>query len=166
MSIQSEVTRLSGAKSSIATAIENKGVTVPSGTKLDGMPALINSISTGTDTSDATLTSGGQMLSGVTAYAKGSKYTGTIATKNSSDLSASEATVTVPSGYYASQVTKSVTTTTHPAPTATVNSSTGLVTASHTQTAGYVAAGTTTGTLQLTLYDGSTVVTASNSSVV
>lgn len=34
----------------------------------------------GTGTSDATLSSGGQMLSGVTAYARGSKYTGTIPT--------------------------------------------------------------------------------------
>lgn len=32
----------------------------------------------GGDTADATLSSGGQMLSGVTAYARGSKYTGTI----------------------------------------------------------------------------------------
>lgn len=36
--------------------------------------------STGTDTSDATLTSGGQMLEGITAYARGAKYTGTIET--------------------------------------------------------------------------------------
>lgn len=34
----------------------------------------------GTDTSDATLTSGGQMLEGITAYARGTKYTGTIET--------------------------------------------------------------------------------------
>ena len=58
MSIQSEVTRLSGAKTSIASAIANKGVTVPSGTKLDGMSTLIEAIPTGIDTSDATLTSG------------------------------------------------------------------------------------------------------------
>lgn len=60
------------------------------------------------DTSDATLDSGGKMLSGVTAYANGTKYTGTIATKTASDLTASGATVTVPAGYYASQQTKSV----------------------------------------------------------
>jgi len=35
----------------------------------------------GTDTSDATLTSGDQMLEGVSAYSKGKKYSGTIPTK-------------------------------------------------------------------------------------
>ena len=47
MSVQSEIDRIAGAKSDIATAIASKGVTVPSGTKLDGMAALINSISGG-----------------------------------------------------------------------------------------------------------------------
>ena len=44
MSVQSEIDRIAGAKSDISTAIMNKGVTVPSGTKLDGMAALIGSI--------------------------------------------------------------------------------------------------------------------------
>ena len=43
MSVQSEIDRIAGAKSDISTAITNKGVTVPSGTKLDGMAALIDS---------------------------------------------------------------------------------------------------------------------------
>lgn len=60
------------------------------------------------DTSDATLDSGGKMLSGNTAYADGIKYTGTISTKTGSDLSASGDTVIVPSGYYASQVSKAI----------------------------------------------------------
>ena len=47
MSVQSEITRLTTAKSDIATAITNKGVTVPSGTKLDGMAALIGNIESG-----------------------------------------------------------------------------------------------------------------------
>ena len=47
MSVQSEINRIAGAKSDIATAITNKGVTVPSGTKLDGMAALIGSIESG-----------------------------------------------------------------------------------------------------------------------
>ena len=46
MSIQSELTRLTNAKAAIQTAIEGKGVTVPSGTLLDGMAALIMSIPT------------------------------------------------------------------------------------------------------------------------
>ena len=47
MSVQSEITRLASAKNDIATAITNKGVTVPSGTKLDGMAALIDQIKSG-----------------------------------------------------------------------------------------------------------------------
>ena len=47
MSIASEITRISNAKSSIASAIAEKGVTVPSGTLIDGMPTLIGQIQTG-----------------------------------------------------------------------------------------------------------------------
>ena len=47
MSISSEITRISNAKTAIAESIANKGVTVPSGTKIDGMAALIDSIQTG-----------------------------------------------------------------------------------------------------------------------
>ena len=54
MSIQTELTRLTNAKAAIKTAIEGKGVTVPSGTLLDGMAALIESIEAG----------GGQLVSG------------------------------------------------------------------------------------------------------
>ena len=47
MSIQTELTRITNAKTAIKTAIEGKGVTVPDGTKLDGMAALIESIEAG-----------------------------------------------------------------------------------------------------------------------
>lgn len=47
MSIATEITRLQNAKTSIKTSIENKGVTVPSATKLDGYSTLIDSIQTG-----------------------------------------------------------------------------------------------------------------------
>ena len=47
MSIQSEITRLETAKNDIASAIGAKGVTVPSGTKLDGMASLIEDIEAG-----------------------------------------------------------------------------------------------------------------------
>lgn len=60
------------------------------------------------DTGDATLSSGAQMLNGVTAYGNGVKVTGAIATKTSSDLTVSDDTVTAPAGYYASAVSKSV----------------------------------------------------------
>lgn len=55
MSVQTEITRLSNAKSAIKTAIGNKGVTVPSTTKLDGMATLIDQIPTGIDTSNLVL---------------------------------------------------------------------------------------------------------------
>ena len=109
------------------------------------------------DTSDATLDSGSKMLNGVTAYADGTKYTGDIVTKTSSDLSVSGATVTVPAGYYASNASKSVASgsATTPATSITANptitvSSDGLITASvsasqsvtPTVSAGYVSTGT------------------------
>lgn len=106
------------------------------------------------DTSDATLDNGGKMLSGNTAYANGTKYTGTIATKTGSDLTASGATVTVPAGYYASQATKSVTTGSATAPatisasSASYSAGTNTLTLSKTVSvtpsvmAGYVSSGT------------------------
>ena len=47
MSIQTELTRITNAKAAIKAAIEGKGVTVPAGTLLDGMAALIESIEAG-----------------------------------------------------------------------------------------------------------------------
>ena len=47
MAIQTEITRISNSKQAIKQAIENKGVTVPSSTKLDGYASLVNSIPSG-----------------------------------------------------------------------------------------------------------------------
>ena len=47
MSVASEITRLSSAKAALKTAIEGKGVTVPSETKLDGYAPLVASIASG-----------------------------------------------------------------------------------------------------------------------
>ncbi|MBR0062825.1 MAG: hypothetical protein IJP67_01510 [Oscillospiraceae bacterium] len=107
MSIESKIERLQTARESIKTAIRAKGVTVPQATKLDGLAVLIGSIETGTDTSDATA-SASDILSGRTAYGSSGKLTGTIASKAASDVTASENTVTVPAGYYAEAVTKTV----------------------------------------------------------
>lgn len=100
------------------------------------------------DTSDATLTSGGQMLNGYTAYADGVKYTGNITSKTGSDLSVSGATVTVPAGYYASQQTKSV------------DNGTVVPQATITGTAATVTAGTNTLTLEKTVSNTPNVSTA------
>lgn len=106
------------------------------------------------DTSDATLDSNSKMLDGYTAYANGTKYTGSIQTKTSSDLTASGATVTVPAGYYASQASKSVSSGSATAPSTISGTSATLSTGTNTVTltksisvtpvvtAGYVSAGT------------------------
>lgn len=47
MSINTEIARLEAAKTALAASITGKGVTVPDGTKLDGMPALVDSIQQG-----------------------------------------------------------------------------------------------------------------------
>ena len=106
------------------------------------------------DTSDATLDSGGKMLSGNTAYADGVKYTGTIVSKSGSDLTASGDTVTVPAGYYSAQASKAVAGGSATAPasisgtSATLSTGTNTLTLSKTisvtpsVTAGYVASGT------------------------
>ena len=84
------------------------GVTYQNVPEVDIPIANSNSMAEYHDTSDATLDGGGKMLSGVTAYADGVKYTGTIPSKTGSDLTASGDTVTVPAGHYASQQTKAV----------------------------------------------------------
>lgn len=108
------------------------------------------------DTVDA-----GDLLSGETATKNdGTKVTGNIATKSSSDLTVNGATVTAPAGYYNTAASKAVTTTTHPNPTAAITSSTGVVTATHTQGTGYVTGGTTTGILNLTTQAAQTINTS------
>ena len=106
------------------------------------------------DTSDATLDNGAKMLSGNTAYANGTKYTGSITTKSGSDLTASGDTVTVPAGYYASQATKAVSAGSATGPSTVSGSSASVSTGTNTLTltksisitpvvsAGYVSSGT------------------------
>ena len=106
------------------------------------------------DTSDATLSDAGKLPSGVTAYANATKYTGTAAENDSSDLSISGATVTVPAGFYASSASGTVASgSATPAATvsatgASVSTGTNTLTLSKsvsntpTVSAGYVSSGT------------------------
>ena len=143
------------------TVTSNGVVTPDSGKYLSKVTVNVASSGGGLDTSDATATAS-DILSGKTAYAKGTKVTGNIATKTSSNLTASGATVSVPAGYYASDVSKSVSTATQATPSISVSDS-GLITASATQTAGYVSAGTKSATSQLTAQAAKTVTPTTSS---
>ena len=102
------------------------------------------------DITDSTVTPG-TLVKGVTAYDKsGEKITGNIPSRSSSNLTASGATVSAPAGYYEQAASKSVATATQATPTITVGAN-GLITASATQSAGYVASGTKSATKQLTV---------------
>ena len=89
-------------------------------------------------------------LDKVNVGAISSTYVGTgITRRSSSDLTASGATVTVPSGYYSAQASKSVSSGSAGTPTATKGSVSNhaiSVTPSVTNTTGYITGGTKTGT--------------------
>lgn len=109
-------------------------------------------------------------LSSVEVGAISSTYVGTEITRRSStDLTASDATVFVPRGYYSAQASKSVTSGTAGTPTATkgtVSNNSVTVTPSVTNTTGYITGGTKTGTAVTVsaseLVSGSQTITSNN----
>lgn len=117
--------------------------------------AISNAIPTGTSVTptESAQTIGGantMMAGAVTVNAIPSNYVGTgITRRSSSDLTASGATVSVPSGYYQNNASKAVASGTEGTPTATKGTVSGhavSVTPSVTNTEGYISGGTHTGT--------------------
>lgn len=118
-------------------------------------------VSLGTNVVDTTISSNAAaantMLSGKKAYANGSLITGNIATKTSSNLTTSGATVYAPAGYYASQASKSISNGALSSPNISVSSS-GVITAtSGVSTSGYLSTSATkSNTKSLTTASGGT----------
>lgn len=127
MSVQNQIKRIEDAKAALKVSIEGKGVTVSGDVKLDGLSVLVDQIAP-------------KLQSKTVAPATTQK------------------TVSPDSGYDGlSKVTVSaMPAATQATPAITVSSS-GLITAKSTQTAGYVAAGTKSSTNQLSTQATKTV---------
>jgi len=145
-----------------------KAENIKAGTSILG----VSGSSTVVDTAIGTTASAtaDDILSGKSAYVNGSLVEGAITSKTSTDVTVSGATVTIPAGYYASGVTKSVesgsattpTTSLSITPTFGVSTTTGIVTVTGTTSqsvtptvsAGYVTTGTS-GTVSSAIATGS-----------
>ena len=109
----------------------------------------------------------GYLLSSVTVNAISSTYVGSGITQRSvSDITVSGSTVNVPYGYYEEGSLVSVSSITHVKPTISIDTTTGLITATHQQSqSGYLNSGTTTATEQLSTQNGTTITPTESSQV-
>lgn len=101
------------------------------------------------DVTDKTVTAAKMLNTGTALDKAGDSITGSIASKSSSDLTVSGATVTAPAGYYSSSASKSVASGSAGTPTASkgsVSNHSISVTPSVTNTTGYITGSTKTGT--------------------
>ncbi len=109
----------------------------------------------GSITTDATATAS-QILAPYTAYVASGKVTGTIPTNDDADVTINGAQVSVAAGYFAQAVSKAIPTVAQAVPSISVSDA-GLITATATQNAGYVAQGTQSATQQLTVQGAQTI---------
>ena len=114
-------------------------------------------VSITTETKSVTPTTSTQTITPTSGKVLSSVSVGAIPNqKNANNITVSGSTVTIPSGYYSVAATKSISTATQATPSITVNAS-GLITATATQTAGYVVAGTKSATSQLAFQAAKTI---------
>lgn len=99
MALSDTIAALRALLSGIADAIREKDGSsgaIPT----DAMAARIRAITTGTDTSDATVTNNNQIRQGYTAYSKGRKYTGSIPSLAASTWIPGVSAQVIPAGKY------------------------------------------------------------------
>lgn len=159
--IEDKLNKLLDTKEAIKNSIVAKGQTISDTDTFASYASKISAIETGVDTTDATAAAD-DILYPEIAYVNGKKVTGSIRTKAASDITTDGPTVTAPAGYYKTDVSASVQSAEQATPSISV-SDTGLITASSTQTSGYVTADTKSATKQLTTQAAKTITPGTNS---
>lgn len=167
MSIQTQIDRLRQAKSDLVAQIEAKGISVPSDASLDDLAALVAAISSQEDLSEELTEQDGlieELRTVLAGKVAGSGEAPVLQSKTVTP-STSEQTVTPDAGYdgLSEVLVEAMPTAEQATPGISVNTATGLITATSNQSAGYVPEGVKKTELQLpvetwtfTMEDGST----------